>query len=206
VVGGVVGGGVARTQDPSQRLPTPIAAIQVGQERVEPEGVLVAAGRALLPVGVGIHQRGIKVKDEPAGRGGSGPPHPRPGGGAGGSQARQAGLAGPRELLDHSPGGRDRGHRPKERLVPAKQAQVAEAVATVGEHHDQIAQHLGWLVTACPAAAAARELFQRMGEPDPVGQLGQQPDPGVADQLLVGNAYRIARVGRLHPHPPGLVD
>jgi hypothetical protein len=155
VVGGVVGGGVARTQDPSQRLPTPIAAIQVGQERVEPEGVLVAAGRALLPVGVGIHQRGIKVKDEPAGRGGSGPPHPRPGGGAGGSQARQAGLAGPRELLDHSPGGRDRGHRPKERLVPAKQAQVAEAVATVGEHHDQIAQHLGWLVTACPAAARA---------------------------------------------------
>jgi hypothetical protein len=90
--------------------------------------------------------------------------------------------------------------------VPAEQAQVAEAVATVGEHHDQIAQHLGWLVAARPAAAWTRELLQRPGEPNPVGQFGQQPDPSVADQLLIGNDDRIARVGRLHPHPPGLVD
>jgi hypothetical protein len=155
---------------------------------------------------VGVDQGGVKVKDQPARGGGPGPPRPRSGGGASGPQARQSILAGLRELFDHPPGGRDRRHRPEQRLVPANKAQVAEAVATVGEHHDQVAQHPGWLVAAGPAAAWARELAQRPGESEPVGQLGQQPDPGVADQVLVGNNDLIARVGRLHPHPPGLAD
>jgi hypothetical protein len=58
------GGGVAEPQPAGQRLPGRSPAVQVGQQRREPEAVLVGAGRALLGVAVGGHQGRVRVHDQ----------------------------------------------------------------------------------------------------------------------------------------------
>jgi hypothetical protein len=58
------GRGVAGPQQSRQRLTGRLAAVQVGQQRREPEGVLVGAGRALLVVAVGQHQGRVGVDDQ----------------------------------------------------------------------------------------------------------------------------------------------
>jgi hypothetical protein len=60
-VGGVAGRGVARPQQARQRLAGGRAAVEVGQQRREPERSLVGAGRALLGVAVGGHQGRVGV-------------------------------------------------------------------------------------------------------------------------------------------------
>jgi hypothetical protein len=49
-----------------------------------------------------------------------------------------------------------------------------------------------------PAGQGHRVAVQPVGQPEPVGQLGQQPDPGVADQPLLGHHHLIAGLDRLH--------
>jgi hypothetical protein len=60
--------------------------------------------------------------------------------GPGGAQPGQpVGIGG--DPFQHPPGGRGRGHRSEQlRLVP-QGSQVAQAVAAVGQHHRQVAQH-----------------------------------------------------------------
>ncbi len=60
VVLGSVGAGIARPQDPRQRLPGAVLAVQPRQQRVEPEAMLERAGRALL-VAMGVHQGRVKI-------------------------------------------------------------------------------------------------------------------------------------------------
>jgi hypothetical protein len=202
VVGGVVGGGVAGPQQTSQRLAAAVAAVQVGQQRVEPEGVLVGAGRALLAVGVGKQQGGVEVQDRPPGWPGPCTPGTRAGVRAGGPQRSQAVLVLQGDGFQRSPGGWDRGHWPKQAVAASQQPQVTEAVAAIGEHDDQITQDLGWLVSAGAALAlpveAGRQPLQRPGQPKPVGQLCQQAHPGMADELVIGNNDGKRRLGRLH--------
>jgi hypothetical protein len=99
--------------------------------------------------------------------------------------------------LDDPPGGRGRGHRAEQlRLIP-QHPKVTEAVATVGQHHRQVAQHDPIPVTA-PAGWGAPA--KRAGQPEPVGQLTQQRRPGMADHPgTVGRDFEPGRrVGSLH--------
>jgi hypothetical protein len=197
VVGGVVGGSVARPEDASQRLPTAVTAVQIGQQRVEPECVLVAAGRALFAVGVGDQQGRVQVKDQPSWRAGTGTPRSRSHLGAGRPQRGHPVLTQLPEALQHPPGRRDRGHRPQQRTAAAQQPQVAEAVATIGQHHDQVAQHPGQRVAARPATTTD-EPVQRRAQPEPVSQLCQQRHAGMAYQPVIGDHDIQRWVGSLH--------
>jgi hypothetical protein len=82
VVGGGVGAGITRPQDPAQRLPGAVTAVQVGQQRVEAEAALVGPGRALL-VGVRRKQSAVHVDDQQALDVRTRPPRRRSGLGAG---------------------------------------------------------------------------------------------------------------------------
>jgi hypothetical protein len=203
-----VGAGVARPQDPRQRLPGPIAAVQPGTQRVEPEAVLERAGRALL-VAVGLQQGRVNIDAQR--------PH-RP------SARRPRPLAGPRHrrpqrrhpfgvgsnLVDNPPRGRRRADPPEQpRLVPQAR-QVAHTVAPIGKHDDQIPQDRAAVigVTAARAGKATVGAAAKLaGQPEPVGQLGQQHHPGMAaDAVRVGGGFESrAGVGSLHRQgdPPG---
>ena len=167
VIGGA-GGGVARPQQAGQRLPGRLAAVQVGQQRVEPEGVLVGARRALLGVAVGQHQGRVGVDDQQLERRG-GRRRPRrgrghgPGRPAAGPARRVAGRA-----LDHPPGGRGRGHRAEQLRLVAQHRQVAQAVAAIGQHHRQIPQHRRVRMPApAPPGASPAPWSARPGRPAP---------------------------------------
>jgi hypothetical protein len=116
--------------------------------------------------------------------------------GPGGAQPGQpVGIGG--DPFQHPPGGRGRGHRSEQlRLVP-QGSQVAQAVAAVGQHHRQVAQH-GRIRMA---AGGGSPPAQRLGQSDPVGQLPQQRRAGMPDHPgAVGGDFEAGRrVGSLHP-------
>jgi hypothetical protein len=199
--------GVAGPQQAGQRLTRGLAAIQVGQQRMESEGVLVGACRVLLGVAVGQDQGCVGVDDQRlhAGMGASGP-GAGAGMGPGGAQPGQP-ISVDGDSFDHPPGSRSRGHRTKQLGLIPQGGQVGKAVATVGQHHRQIPQHPRVRV----AAPAARLLpAQRPGQPEAVGQLSQQRRPGMADHAgAVGGDFEAGRrVASLHPQgallEPGL--
>jgi hypothetical protein len=161
---------------------------------MKPEAALVGGGGALLGIGVGLDEGGVDVQDPPTRRRCPGPPGPPARLGAGGANPGQGVLAGQGDLLNHPPGGRHRGHRAQQPLTPDQQPQVTKAVPTVGQHHHQIPQHPGGRVPTRPASPRGDKAAQRRGQPDAVGQLGQQPHPGVADEPLVFQLHRIARL------------
>jgi hypothetical protein len=100
VILGGVGAGVALPQDPGQGLAGAAAAVQVGQQRVEPEATLVGPGRALL-WGVGVQQRAIHVDHQQALDVRTRLPGRRSGVATGRAQAgKPVGITG--DLLDHS--------------------------------------------------------------------------------------------------------
>ena len=183
--------GVARPQQARQRLAGSVAAVQVGQQRVEPERSLVGPRRALLGVAMGQDQGRIGVDDQqldlwlaaggPGTSAGMGPGGPQPG-----QPVRVGG-----DSLDHPPGGRGRGHQAEQLRLITQDRQVGEAVAAIGQHHRQIPQHRRVRM----AAPAARLVpAQRPGQPDPVGQLSQQRRPGMADHAsAVGGDFDTGR-------------
>jgi hypothetical protein len=195
---GAAGGGVAWSQNPSQRLPGRSPAVQVGQQRREPEGVLVGACRALLGIAVGQHQRRVRVHhqqlqvrvaaDGPGTGAGMGP-----GGAQPGQPVRILGQA-----LHDPPGSWGRGHRAEQLRLIAQGGQVGQAVAAVGQQHRQIPQHRR---VQMPTAAARSLPAQRLGQPEPVSQLPQQRRAGMADHAgAVGGDFEAGpRVGSLHP-------
>jgi hypothetical protein len=63
VVGGGVGAGVTRPQDAGQGFAGAILAVQVGQQRVEPEAALVGPGRTLL-WRVRLQQGAVHINDQ----------------------------------------------------------------------------------------------------------------------------------------------
>jgi hypothetical protein len=200
------GGGVARSQQAGQRLPGRSPAVQVGQQRMKPERLLVGARRALLGVAVRGYQGRVRVHDQHLDRWiATGRPHPGAGMRPGGPQPGQPiGVVG--DPLDDPPGGRGRGHRAEQLRLVAQHRQVAQAIATIGQHHRQIAQHGRVRVTTGARLVPA----QRHGQPEPVGQLPQQRRASMADHTgAVGGDYEAGRrVGSLHPQgalpEPGL--
>ena len=131
--------GVARPQQARQRLTWGLAAVQVGQQRMKTEGVLVGARRALLGVAAGQHQGRIRIHDQHlnVGVGASGP-GAGPGVSPGGAQPGQpVGVDG--DPFEDPPGGRGRGHLAEQLGLVAQHRQVAQTIATIGQHHRQIA-------------------------------------------------------------------
>jgi hypothetical protein len=101
VVGGAVGAGVARPQDPSQGLAGAIVAVQEGDQPVEAEAALVGPSRALL-VGVGVQQRAVHIHHHQALDVRAHPPGRRSGVGTGRAQAgKPVWIAS--DLLNHPP-------------------------------------------------------------------------------------------------------
>jgi hypothetical protein len=101
VVGGAVGAGVARPEDPGQGLAGAIAAVQEGDQRVETEAALVGPSRALL-VGVGVQQRAVHIHHQQALDVRAHPPGRRSGVGTPSAQAgKPVGVTG--DLLNDPP-------------------------------------------------------------------------------------------------------
>jgi hypothetical protein len=199
--------GVAWPQDPSKRLTRRLAAVQVGQQWMEPERMLVGACRAFLGITVGQDQGRVGVHDQhldswiatasPGAGAGMGPGGTQPG-----QPVRVAG-----DPFQHPPGGRGGGHRAEQLRLVAESGQVRKAVPAVGQHHRQIPQHRRIRMAA---TAAGLVPAQRPGQPNPVGQLPQQRRAGMADHPgSVGSDFEAGRpVGSLHPQgallEPGL--
>jgi hypothetical protein len=99
--------------------------------------------------------------------------------------------------LDDPPGGRGRSHRAEQFRLVAQGGQVAQALATIGQHHRPVTQHGRVRV---PMGARLVPV-QRPGQPEPVGQLPQQRRAGMADHAGdVGGDFEAGRrVGSLHP-------
>jgi hypothetical protein len=172
---------------------------------VEPEAALVGAGRALL-VGVRLDKGGVQVDPQRPCRGRAKRPgtladpgqrRPQPG-----DPTRVSGQF----LGQDAPGGRGRGDLAEQRRLVPECGQVADTVATVGEHHHQVAQHLAAVIRASTHAevGAAAKLT---GQSQPVGQLPKQRCTDVAaDALAVGDDFESGTgVGSLHRQgdPPG---
>jgi len=165
-VSSAAGGGVAWPQQTRERLTRGLAAVQVGQQRVEPEGVLVGARRAFLMVAVGEHQGRVGVDDQQLDIW-TAADSPRAGTGMrpGGTQPGQPVCLGG-DSFEHPPGGRGRGDLAEQLGLLPQGGQVAQAVATIGQHHRQIPQHRRVQVAASAFSLAPAK---RPGQSQPVG-------------------------------------
>jgi hypothetical protein len=199
VILGGVGAGVARPQAPGQGLPGAAAAVQVGNQRVEPEATLVGPGRALL-WGVGVQQRAIHVHHQQALDVRTRLPGRRSGMGTGRAQAgKPVGIAG--DLLDDPPRRRRGGDRAEQLGLLAQDGQVAQAVAAIGQQHRKVPQHHTRSMAVPAALGATCPPGKRPGQPEPVGQLHQQRRPGMASDpiAIAGDVEPRRRLGSLHP-------
>jgi hypothetical protein len=81
--------------------------------------------------------------------------------------------------LDDPPGGRGRGHRPEQLRLIRQGGQVGKAVATIGQHHRHVPQHVRVAMTTLPATRVTPA--KRPGQPEPVGQFHQECRAGMPD-------------------------
>jgi hypothetical protein len=116
------------------------------------------------------------------------------------AQAGQAELVAG-STLDHPPGGRGGSHWAEQLGLVGQDGQVAQAVAAVGQQHRKISQHPAGVMAMPAGLTLTGPPAQRGGQPKPVGQLGQQRRPGMADHTsAVGGDFEARmRPGSLHP-------
>jgi|RhiMetdeSRZDD1v2_1073273.scaffolds.fasta_scaffold72667_2 hypothetical protein len=166
IVGCGVGPGIAGPQDHGQRLPGAIAAVQPATKRVKPVAVLVGRRRALL-VGVRLDKGRVHVQDQRPRWGRAQCPGALADPGQRRPQPADPTRIGGQLLGQDAPGGRRGGDLVEQlRLVP-QAGQVADAVATVGEHDHQVAQHLTAVMRASTHAQVGAAAKLR-GQPQPV--------------------------------------
>jgi hypothetical protein len=147
-----------------------------------------------------VHQRAVDVdQQQPVGVR-AGLPGPPAGLGPGRPQPGQAELV-TGDALNDPPGGGGRGDRAEQPTLVTQHRQVAQAVPTVGQDHRQVPQHPTGVVAVPRRLAAAGPPPKRGGQPEPVGQLGQQRRADVPDHALAvaGDFEAGTRVGSLHP-------
>jgi hypothetical protein len=105
--------------------------------------------------------------------------------------------------VDNPPRGRRRADPAEQSCLVAQAGQVAQGIAPVGEHDDQVAQDRAAVVGVAATRAGKATVgaaAKLAGQAQPVGQLGQQHHPGVAtDAVGVGGDFESgAGVGSLH--------
>jgi hypothetical protein len=164
VIGGVVGAGVAGSQDTGQHL-----AAARGQQRVKPEPALVVPGRVLL-VRMRGDRRRIEVEDHFLGSRAR-RPGPRSRLGARRAQALKLCLT---DRQKHPPCGRDRRDVPEQRRLRAERDQVRHAPPAVGQHHRQIAEHPAGIVNRAPLAGLGQRPPERVAQTESLGGQRQQ--------------------------------
>jgi hypothetical protein len=107
------------------------------------------------------------------------------------------------DRVDHTKRRRVGGDRPEQRALVANRAQIREAVATVGEHHRQVAHHAARIVPAAPLADRRERSRQRISQPEPIGRLGQQRRTGVRDQSVSVRRHIYGQPAPIALHPQG---
>jgi hypothetical protein len=144
LVGGIVGVGVARTQQRGQRLPgAPLVVVDERQHRMEPEPAFEVRGGMLL-LRVRTHQRGVQVNDHLTGHRDRRPMRPHLGAGRSPSRPdrgdRRVGID--RQSLDQPTERGIGGHRPKQFRLGTNHRHIGQAITTQGDSDREIEHHL----------------------------------------------------------------
>jgi hypothetical protein len=105
--------------------------------------------------------------------------------------------------VEHPKRRRVGGHPPEQRLLISDRAQIAKAVAAVGEHHRQVAHHPTRIVTAGALAHPGQAVRQRPREPCLVGHLRQQRAARVRDQPVSVRRDFYGETAAITLHPQG---
>ena len=194
---GAVSGGVAGAQHPRQRL---AALIQIGEQRVKPEGALEVHRRSFL-LGVRADQRRVDVDHDPL-RADTQPPRPLPCPSARrADRIEQSRVV--RDPIDQPKRRRVRRDRPEQRLLITHRPQVRQAVAAVGEHHRQIPDDPARIVPAASLAHPRQRARELPRQPDPVSDLGQQRRARVRHQTVAVRAHGYRETAPIALHPQG---
>ena len=175
VIGGGIRAGVPRPEHRAERFP---GLVRVHVQRVEPVPMLVVPGRLLL-LRMRGDQRRVHVDRQPLRRTNKLPePRPRPRVRIPDSvqQPRRGG-----DPVDRPERGRVRRHRSEQRVLITGRAQVRQALAAIGEHHREIADHPARVMTATPLLEPRQTHRERTREPDLVRDLPEQRGPRVLD-------------------------
>ena len=192
MIAGVVGAGIAGTEQPGDDL---VGLADAAEQRMEAEAALVRPGGALL-VRVGGDQGGVEVEGDVI-RTDAVLPSVSPSLGPGLANRSEVEVGG--ECIDHPPSGGDRGHFPEEVRLVVQDRQVGEAVPTVGDADSEVTQHLTGVMSAPTLLQAGEPPGQRRGQPDPVGQLDQKVAAGVRNHpVAVRRHHRSRPLGTLH--------
>ena len=200
MVGGGVRAGVPRPQQTRERL---ARLVGVGLQRVKPVAALVVPGRLLL-LRRRADQRRVDVDRQPLGRAVQLPEalaRPRV---SGTQRVQQRRVGG--DPVDHPERGRIRRDRPEQRLLVTHRPEVGHALAAVGEHHRQIADHPPRVMSATALLDRGQAQRQRLRQPQLVGCLRQQRaacvrhQPGSVRRDFYG--YRAFIAHHLQGEPP----
>ena len=160
--------GVAGAQLAGQRLAGLIA---VGEHRVNAVAVLEVTGRALL-LRMRADQRRVQIDRQPLKDTGQLPDTLTRAGVSVTQRVTQARRTG--DPVDHPKRRRGRRDRTEQRRLIADHAQVGQAIAAIGEHHRQIANHAATVMAAGPQPRLAQRRRQRPRQTGLVGHSGQQ--------------------------------
>ena len=200
----VIGGGVrAGVPGPEHRAERLAGLIGIGVQRVKPVAALVVPGRPLL-LRMARDQRRVQIDRQPLRRAVQ-PPEPlaRPRVRRA-QRLQQPGLG--RDPVDHPERGRVRRHLTEQRLLLADRAEIGHALAAVGEHHRQIADHPARVMAATALLQARQPQRQRPRQPELVGDLRQQRAARVRHQTRSVRrdiyGYRASITHHLQGEPP----
>jgi hypothetical protein len=90
---------------------------------------------------------------------------------SGPQRSQQRRIAG--DPVDHPKRRGVGGDRPEQRLLVADRAQIGQAIAAVGQHHRQIPDDPAGIVAPTAFTHRRQRTRERVGEPEPIGRLGQ---------------------------------
>ena len=181
VVRGGVGAGIARAQDPGQRL---VGVVQERQQRMVSVPALEMPGRLFL-VRVHLDQHGVQVdhhivqvlarrpsrRQLPPDDLAAGQPGPIPGRRPSLPQPVQPSVV---DAVQHPPRGRRGGDRPVQARLVGQHGDIPDRLTPIGQHHRQIHQHLPRVVPTGPPPQPIHGDAELGGQPHPIGQLPQQ--------------------------------
>ena len=127
-----------------------------------------------------VKQGAVNVDDDLVGRG-AGCPGLRSCGGPGRGDVAQAVAV---DRVQHPPHRRVRPDGAEQFRLLTQRSDVGQTITAVGEHHRQMRQHDTRIMRRAAPPSVRHRRRQTRGEPDPVGQFGQQQRPGMRAHTL----------------------